>query len=58
MSNIKELRIELQRSGNVHIDDIKIVSHVHNYKVSKTDFSKTYNSFPLSIGNEKNIGGV
>ena len=53
MSNIKELRIELQRSGNVHIDDIKIVSHVHNYKVSKTDFSKTYNSFPLSIGNEK-----
>ena len=53
MSNIKELRIELQRSGNVHIDDIKIVSHVHNYKVSKTDFSKTYNSFPFSIGNEK-----
>ena len=53
MSNIKELRIELQRSGNVHIDDIKIVSHVHNYKVSKKDFSKTYNSFPFSIGNEK-----
>ncbi len=52
MSNIKELRIELQRSGNVHIDDVKIVSHVHNYKVSKTNFSKSFNSFPISIGNE------
>lgn len=50
MSNIKELRIEFQQSGSVHIDDMKIVPHEHNYIKTDTEFKTTYNSFPIHIG--------
>ena len=50
MSNIKELRIEFQQSGSVHIDDMKIVPHEHNYTKTDTEFKTTYNSFPVHIG--------
>ncbi len=50
MSNIKELRIEFQQSGSVHIDDMKIVPHEHNYTKTDTEFKTTYNSFPIQIG--------
>lgn len=53
MGNIKELRIELQRSGNIHIDDIKLVPHNHNYKIEDSDFTKIFNAHPIVIGNEK-----
>ena len=53
ISNIKELRIELQKSGNIHIDNMKIVPHVHDYNYQQSLFSKTFNTFPISIGNEK-----
>ncbi len=53
ISNIKELRIELQKSGNIHIDNMKIVPHVHDYNFQQSLFSKTFNTFPISIGNEK-----
>ena len=50
MSNIKELRLEFQQSGSVHIDDMKIVSHEHNYIKTDTNFITSYNSFPIQIG--------
>jgi len=50
MSNIKELRIEFQQSGSVHIDDMKIVRHEHNYIKTDTNFKTSYNSFPIQIG--------
>ena len=50
MSNIKELRIEFQQSGSVHIDDMKIVRHEHNYIKTDTNFKSSYNSFPIKIG--------
>jgi hypothetical protein len=53
ISNIKELRIQLQRKGNVHIDDIKIVRHEHNYKILSNNFSKKIISLPFVIGNIK-----
>ena len=53
ISNIKELRIQLQNKGNFHIDDIKIVSHKHHYSIHSDLIGKEYNSFPGILGNEK-----
>ena len=53
ISNIKELRIQLQREGDVHIDGLKIVPHSHDYRVVKSDFSTSFTNFPLLLGNEK-----
>ena len=50
MSNIKELRLEFQRSGHLHIDNIVIVPHEHNYKITSNEFSKVFNSHPIQIG--------
>ena len=53
MSNIKELKIEFQRKGSIHLDDIRIVSHQHNYKKSNENFRKTFTEQPINIGTEK-----
>jgi len=53
ISNIKELRIQLQRKGDVHIDDLKIVPHVHNYGFAQSHFSNSFSSFPIPLGKEK-----
>lgn len=53
LSNIKELRVQLINKGNFHLDDIKIVPHKHLYKFEKENFTKTFNTFPLILGNEK-----
>ena len=59
MSNIKELRIEFQRKGDVHIDNIVIVPHEHNYKKTKEKFTKVFDSHPIQLGSGiKSIGGV
>ena len=50
MSNIKELRLEFQRKGDLHIDNIVIVPHVHNYKKTKDTFTKVFNSQPIQLG--------
>ena len=50
MSNIKELRLEFQRSGDIHIDNIIIVSHEHNYTTTKDKFIKVFNSHPIQLG--------
>ena len=50
MSNIKELRLEFQRSGDIHIDNIIIVSHEHNYTKTKDKFIKVFNSYPIQLG--------
>ena len=54
MSNIKELRLEFQRKGDLHIDNIVIVPHEHNYKKTKDTFTKVFNSQPiqLAVGKE------
>ena len=38
MGNIKELRLEFQAKGDVHIDNIVIVPHEHNYKKTNDPF--------------------
>ena len=50
MSNIKELRLEFQRKGDLHIDNIIIVPHEHNYKKTKDRFTKVINSQPIRLG--------
>ena len=50
MSNIKELRLEFQRKGDLHIDNIIIVPHMHNYKKSKDTFTKVFETKPIQLG--------
>ena len=50
MGNIKELRLEFQRKGNLHIDNIVIVPHEHKYKKTKDSFSKAFDSQPIQLG--------
>ena len=50
MSNIKELRLEFQRKGDLHIDNIVIVPHEHNYKKTEDTFTKVFNSQPIQLG--------
>jgi hypothetical protein len=53
MGNIKELRIEFQRKGDVHIDNIVIAPHEHNYKKTKETFTKVFDSHPIQLGSGK-----
>ena len=50
MGNIKELRLEFQAKGDVHIDNIVIVPHEHNYNKTINPFKKTFDSHPVQIG--------
>ena len=50
MSNIKELRLEFQRKGDLHIDNILIVPHDHNYHKTKATFKKVFKSNPIQLG--------
>ena len=50
MGNIKELRLEFQRKGDLHIDNIVIVPHEHKYKKTKDSFSKVFDSHPIQLG--------
>ena len=50
MSNIKELRLEFQRKGDLHIDNIVIVTHDHNYKKTKDNHTKVFDSHPIQFG--------
>ena len=53
MSNIKELRLEFQRKGDLHIDNIIIVPNEHNYKKFKDSSTKVFNSHPILLGEGK-----
>jgi len=50
MSNIKELRLEFQRNGHLHIDNIVIVQYEYNYKKKSDTFTKVFNSHPIQLG--------
>ncbi len=50
MSKIKELRLEFQRKVDIHIDNIIIVPHEHNYKNTEDIFTKVFNSHPIQLG--------
>ena len=50
MGNIKELRLEFQRNGHLHIDNIVIVPLEHNYKITSDNFTKVFNSHPIQLG--------
>ncbi len=50
MSNIKELRLEFQRKGDLHIDNIILVPHEHHYKLTKNEFKKVFDSHPIQLG--------
>ena len=46
MSNIKELRLEFQRNGHLHIDNVVIVPHEYRYKNTSDKFTKVFDSHP------------
>ena len=50
ISNIKELRLEFQRKGDIHIDNIIIVEHEYNYTKSTDDFTKVFDNHPINLG--------
>ena len=50
MSNIKELRLEFQRKGDLHIDNIVIVPNEHNYEKFKDSSTKVFDSYPIQLG--------
>ena len=50
MSNIKELRLEFQRNGHLHIDNIVIVPHEYRYKNTSDKFTKVFDSLPVQLG--------
>ena len=50
LANIKELRLEFQREGDIHIDRIRIVPHDHNFKKTNTRFTKIFKEHPIKIG--------
>ena len=53
MGNIKELRLEFQRKGDLHIDNIVIVPHTHNYAHTEDTFTKIFDTHPIQIGEGK-----
>ena len=53
LSNIKELRVQLMKKGDFHLDDIKIVPYSYSYVVSSETFTKKFNTLPITLGNEK-----
>ena len=53
MGNIKELRLEFQRKGDIYIDNIVIVPYEHNYKKTKETFTKVFDSHPIQLGTGK-----
>jgi hypothetical protein len=53
MGNIKELRIEFQRKGDIYIDNVVIVPYEHNYKKTKETFTKVFDSHPIQLGTGK-----
>ena len=50
MNNIKELRLEFQRKGNLHIDNIIIVPYEHKYSKTNYIFNKVFDSHPVQLG--------
>ena len=50
MGNIKELRLEFQRKGDLHIDNILLVPHEHNYSMTKDTFTKVFDAHPVQLG--------
>jgi len=50
MSNIKELRLEFQRKGDLHIDNIILVPHQHKFRKTMQTFTKVFDSHPIQIG--------
>ena len=50
MGNIKELRLEFQRKGDLHIDNIVLVPHEHNYSMTKDTFAKVFDTHPVQLG--------
>ena len=53
LSNIKELRLEFQREGDIHLDRIRIVPHEHPYSKTKSIQSKKFHDHPIQIGQGK-----
>lgn len=53
LQNIKELRIEFKNSGAVHMDEIKLVPYADDYQMTSTSYAKTYDKFPIEIGDGK-----
>lgn len=55
LANIKELRLEFQQSGDVHIDEMKIVAYKDDYQVTATSFVTIYDKYPHSNWQRKRI---
>lgn len=53
MSNIKELRLEFQRKGSLHIDNILVVQHTHDFQITNETSVKSFDSWPVLLGINK-----
>lgn len=50
LANIKELRIEFQQKGDVHVDDIRIVPHQHHYGREASTSTHRVTRLPFTLG--------
>ena len=50
MANIKELKIEFQRKGHVHIDEVQIVRYDHHYPIEPDQSIDIVAELPWKIG--------
>ena len=50
MANIKELKIEFQRKGHVHIDEVQIVRYDHHYPIEPDQSIDVVAELPWKIG--------
>lgn len=55
LKNIKELVIEFQRSGDIHIDNIRLVRHHHGYIRTDDSFTTEVTSLPLVLGEKLDV---
>ena len=53
ISNIKELKIEFQRSGDLHIDALRIVPHDHDFGYGSSQSSSEITILPYTPGSGK-----
>ena len=58
LENIKELRIEFQREGHVHLDDLKIVPFEHETKKLPSRSSEVCQGLPMTLDETKLWWGI
>ena len=55
LANIKELRIEFQQKGDVHVDDIRIVPHQHRFGREASTSTHRVTALPFALGEGREL---